>query len=288
MDFRTMQYYLAITREGNISAAAEALHISQPALSRQIKELEEELGVTLFVRGQRRITLTEEGMVLRRRAEEMLRLMELTEAEISQVRNKVAGDIRIGAGESHVFHYISRAAGKLHEAHPDIRFLINSGDTQDLLEQLDNGLLDFALIFSPFDQGLYHFIELPEPEHFGLLMRKDSPFAQMETIPLQALESIPLILSRASNGRIFAGKEEIRRNVVATYNLIYNASLLVEDGVGYAIGFDGLINTTGDSPLTFRPLEASVQSRGTLIWKKYQALSPAVRLFIQELRQQLE
>ena len=133
MDIRTMQYYLAVVREGTISAAAEALHVAQPSLSRQMKDLEEELGAALFVRGNRKITLTEEGMVLRKRAEEMVRLMQRTEEEISQVKNHVSGSVRIGAGESVSFHYLSRTAASIAKEHPDIRFHITSGDTQDFL-----------------------------------------------------------------------------------------------------------------------------------------------------------
>ncbi|MCH5343228.1 MAG: LysR family transcriptional regulator [Acetatifactor sp.] len=283
MDIRIMQYYLAVTREGNISAAAESLHVSQPALSRQMKDLEEELGVTLFERGKRKITLTEEGMVLRKRAEEMVRLMQITETEISQVKNKITGDIRIGAGESHVFHYISKTAGILREEYPDIRFHITSGDTIDLMEQLDNGLIDFALIFSNFDGSLYHAIPLPEEDRFGVLMRKDSPLTEKETLSLSDLRDLPLIISRAADKSFFNGTEAANLNIVATYNLIFNASLLVEDGVGYALGFDKLINMSGNSNLCFRPLVPTISTRGTLIWKKYQVFSPAIQLFVDAL-----
>ena len=285
MDFRIMQYYLAVTREGNISAAADALHVSQPALSRQMKDLEKELGVTLFERGQRRITLTEEGMVLRKRAEEMIQLMELTEAEISHVKNNIAGDVRIGAGESQVFHYISRTAGRIRENYPDIRFHIASGDTRDLMEELDNGLIDFALIFGDYDRSLYHSLEFPKADHFGVLMRKDSPLAKKKTVSVKDLKNKPIIVSRASDGQIQFGSEHYKMNIVATYNLIYNASLLVEDGVGYALGFEGLIGTGDESELTFRPLETPFTVNGTILWKKYQVLSPAIKLFIDELNE---
>ena len=182
MDIRLMQYYLAVVREGTISAAAEALHVSQPALSRQMKDLEEELGVTLFERGSRRITLTEEGMILRRRAEEMVRLMQMTEEEISQVKNHISGSVRIGAGESISFHYLSRAAASLAGEHPDIRFHITSGDTQDLMDELGSGLIDFAVIFTDVDHTLYQSLPLPAEDSFGLLMPKDCPLAQTEEI----------------------------------------------------------------------------------------------------------
>ena len=155
MDIRIMEYYLAVIREGNISAAAEALHVSQPALSRQIKDLEKELGVTLFERGSRRIKLTEEGMILRRRAEEMVRLMQMTESEISRAQKKLSGEIHIGAGESLAFHVLSRIAGAIHGEYPEVRFTVTSGDTEDLMEQLENGLVDVALIFTGYDHSQY-------------------------------------------------------------------------------------------------------------------------------------
>lgn len=280
MDIRTMQYYLAVVREGTISAAAQALHVAQPSLSRQMKELEEELGAALFVRGNRKITLTEEGMVLRKRAEEMVRLMQMTEEEISQIKNNISGAVRIGAGESWSFHYLSRAAAGLAKEHPDIRFHVTSGDTRDLVDELNNGLIDFAVIFTDVDRMLYQSIELPAEESFGLLMPKDCPLAEKEVIRLSDLKGLPVIVSRAAEP-YFAGSEELSSlNVVATYNLIYNASLLVEDGLGYAICFEKLINTTGESRLCMRPIVPPMKATGHLIWKKYQVFSPAVRMFI--------
>ena len=284
MDIRTMQYYLAVVREGTISAAAEALHVAQPSLSRQMKELEKELGAELFVRGNRRITLTEEGVVLRKRAEEMARLLQVTEEEISRIKNHVSGPIRIGAGESRSFHYLSRTAANMAAQHPDIRFHITSGDTQDLMNELADSLIDFALIFTDVDHSLYESIPLPAEDSFAVLMKKDSPLAEKEEIRMSDLKDCPLIVSRASQP-LFSGT---RLNIVATYNLIYNASLMVEDGLGYAICFDRLINTTGNSRLCIRPLVPRIENGGSLIWKKYQVFSPAVRLFIEEIRRLTE
>ncbi len=288
MDIRTMQYYLAVVREGTISAAAEALHIAQPSLSRQMKDLEDELGVSLFDRGNRKITLTEEGMVLRKRAEEMVRLMQLTEEEISSIKNHVSGSVRIGAGESVSFHYLSRAAASLAEEHPGIRFHITSGDTQDLMDELQNGLIDFAVIFTDVDHTLYQSLPLPAEDSFGVLMPKDSPLAEKDVIHWSDLKGLPVVVSRASLP-YFTGAEDLSSlNIVATYNLIFNASLLVEDGLGYAVCFDRLINTTGESTLCVRPLAPQIKSAGNLIWKKYQVFSPAVQLFIDRVREMTE
>ena len=285
MDIRTMQYYLAVVREGTISAAAEALHVAQPSLSRQMKELEEEIGASLFERGNRRITLTEEGMILRRRAEEMVRLMQRTEEEISQIRNHITGTVRIGAGESGSFHYLSRAAAGLSEEYPDIRFHVTSGDTQDLMDELDNGLIDFAVIFTDVDHSTFQSLTLPAEDRFGLMMRKDSPLADKKEFRFSDLSGLPLIVSRAAVPSLTSRPEYASLHIVATYNLIYNASLMVEDGLGYALCFDSLINTTGDSLLCVRPVVPAMMAAGHLIWKKYQVLSPAVQLFIDRIRE---
>ena len=284
MDIRSMEYYLAITREGNISAAAKTLHISQPALSRQIRELEAELGVTLFERGSRKIRLTEEGMILRRRAEELVHLMQITESELKQTNAYVTGEIHIGAGESLAFHHLSEIAGKIRKDYPEIRFFITSGDTADLMDQLENGLIDIALIFTDYDHSQYQGVRLPKEDRLGLLTRKDDPLAAKEIISSSDLKGLPLIIPRASVDMITSDPFFSGLNIVTIYNLIYNASLFVEDGVGYAIGFDGLINTTGDSVLTFRPLEDQIFQPGTVIWKKYEVFTPAVNLFLEELK----
>ena len=285
MDIRVMEYFLAVVREGNISAASQTLHVSQPGLSRQMRDLEEELGVILFERGSRRIRLTEEGTILRRRAEEMVHLMQITEGEISRVHHNISGEIHIGAGESRSFHHISEIAGKIHAEYPEIRFTITSGDTADLMEQLDNGLIDVALIFTDYDHNQYQGIQLPREERLGLLMRKDDPLAGKGTLSVSDLKGHPLIIPRAAAGLLSSDPAWTDMKVVTIYNLIYNASLFVEDRVGYAIGFDGLINVSGDSVLAFRPLETQVIQAATVIWKKYESFSPAVNLFLNYMKQ---
>ena len=284
MDIRVMEYYLAVIREGNISAAAQALHISQPALSRQLRDLEEELGVTLFERGSRRIRLTEEGMILRRRAEEITRLRQITESEISRAHRNMSGEIHIGAGESRSFHHISEIAGKIHAEYPDIRFTITSGDTADLMDQLENGLIDAALIFTDYDHSRYQGIRLPKEDRLGVLMRKDDPLSGKKVISVSDLKDRPLIIPRAAAGLLSSDPALADMNIVTVYNLIYNASLFVEDKVGYAIGFDGLINVSGDSVLTFRPLKNQLAQTAVVIWKKYEAFTPAVNLFLNYLK----
>ena len=284
MDIRIMEYYLAILREGNISAAAEALHVSQPALSRQVKDLEDELGVRLFDRGSRKITLTEEGMILRRRAEEIVRLMQITESEIGQVHNMISGEIHIGAGESLAFRYISEIAGDIHRSYPDVRFYITSGDTTDLMEQLNTGLLDAVLIYNDYDKELYQGIPLPQEDRLGILVRKDDPLAHKEKISISELKNLPLIIPREAVNIFDSDPRLADMNIVTIYNLIYNASLFVENKVGYAIGFMDLINTTGGNALKYIPITDISPVPGVVIWKKYKVFSPAVNLFLEKLK----
>lgn len=278
-----MQYFLAVTREGNISAAAQSLNLSQPSLSRQLKDLEEELGAKLFIRGNRRIELTEEGLILRKRAGEIMQLVELTESEISEVKNNISGTLSIGAGESLSMHRITEVFRRLKENYPDIRLNVVSGDTEDLQDRLDRGLLDFALIFTDFDRNAYHHLTLEEKEIFGVIMRKDDALAENEYITVKDLYDKPLIVSRANGLDIFSGSQARRLQVAATYNLLYNASLMVEDGIGVAISFDGLVDTSGNSSLCFRPLYPEISVSPSLIWKRHQKLSIISQLFIKQL-----
>ena len=282
MDIRTMEYYLAVVREGNISGAAEALHVAQPSLSRQMRELEEELGTSLFIRGNRKIILTAEGKVLKKRAEEMLTLMQRTEEEISPVKNNITGPIRIGAGESRVFHYISMAAASIIKQHPEITVNVKSADSTELLEEIDAGLIDFAVIFSDADDTIYQSVDLPAMDHYGLLLRKDDPLAKRKNISFEDLIGRDVIVSKGASRHF---KEDLlsKLNVKATYNLAYNASILVEDGLGIALCFDNIVDTSKESPLTFVPLTPEVTCGATLIWKRYQVLSPAVKLFADKI-----
>ena len=287
MDIHILESYLTVAREGSITAAAELLHISQPALSRQMKELEKELGVTLFIRGNRRIRLTEEGMILRRRAEEMTRLYQQTEKELSVTGKTLSGDIYIGAGESPAFHTLSRTAAALIRRYPDIRVHITSGDTDDLMDRLEHGLIDLALIFSDFDRQIYQYLDLPEKDSFGVILRKDSPLAGKDVIHFRDLQDVPVIMPRGSMSRFTDNEMFAGIRTSATYNLIYNASLMAEDGLGPAIVFDKLINFSAHPVLCFRPLSPEVSVSGTVIWKKYRMFTPAVQLYLDMLRESL-
>lgn len=292
MEIRVLQYFLAVAREQSISAAAQSLHLSQPTLSTQLKALEQELGRQLLIRGtkgSRKVTLTEEGMILRKRAEEILTLVDRAQEEIVHGDGEVEGEVSIGAGETDTVRLFARAAGRLRRQHPGIRLRISSGNADFVLEQLDKGLIDFGLLFSEVDDHKYQSMAIPLRDTWGVLMRKDAPLAEKETITPEDLWDKPLILSHQRGGRVlqWLGREPSQLSIVATYNLVYNASLLVDEGLGYALCFDKLINTQGSS-LTFRPLDPPILAEATVVWKKYQVFSKAARLFLEELGKSLQ
>ena len=287
MELRVLEYFLAIAREQNISAAAEFLHLSQPTLSRQIKDLEESLGKQLFIRGNRKITLTEEGMILRKRAQEILDLVKRCEDEITLSDDISEGDIYIGAGETEAIRLLAQAVYQLQTDYPKIRFHIASGDTTDVLERLDKGLYDFGILLSNVDTSKYEYLEIPYKDTYGVLMRKDSPLSNKKLIEPKDLEGLPLIINR----NVYDGdpltswmkKSRNEMNIVATYNLIFNASIMVEEGLGYALGLDKIINVSGHSNLCFIPLSPSLKISMYLIWKKYQKLSRPSEKFLDQI-----
>ncbi len=289
MELRVLQYFLAVTREQSISGAAQTLHLSQPTLSRQLKEMEEELGKKLMIRGNRRITLTEEGMILRKRAEEIMELVKKAEDEISLSDEIIAGDISIGSGETDGVRFLARTVQELQKNYPLIHLHIISGDKVSVIEELDRGLIDFGLIFGEVDTSKYEYIKIPYKDTWGVIMRRDSALAQKETITAEDLMDKPLILSRQSfqytdfYNFFPCGQEKL--NIVATYNLLFNGSLMVDEGMGYAISFDKLINVSGNSNLCFRPLEPKLEADMSIIWKKYQIFTKTSEKFLEKLQE---
>ena len=294
MEFRLLEYFLAVAREQNITAAAESLHISQPALSTQLKNLEDELGKQLLIRGvkgSRKVILTEEGMILRKRAEEMLLLMRRTKEEISGSNETIAGNVFIGAGETETVRLFAKVAKKLQQKYPDIRYNVSSGNAEHVLEYLDKGLIDFGLLFAEIDAQKYEAIPVSLKDTWGVLMRRDSPLAEKETICPEDLWEKPLIVSHQKGDDAYLNqwlqREASELHIVATYNLLFNASLLVDEGLGYALCYDRLINTQG-SNLCFRPFSPRLEARGFIVWKKYQVFSKAANVFLRCLRELLE
>lgn len=287
MEIRVLKYFLAIAREESISGAAETLHLSQPTLSRQIKDMEDELGKLLLIRGNRKITLTEEGMILRKRAEEIIELVQKTENEISLSDETISGDIYIGTGESDALRIIAKAAGDLNKKYPDIHFHITSGDTFDIKDNLDKGLFDFCIFWGNIDTSKYNYINLPMKDSWGVLMRKDAPLADKPYITPKDLYDKPLILSRhaLTEGALtpWFKADPLKLNVVAEYNLVYNASLMVDEDMGYAVCFDRIINVTGNSNLCFKPLNPKLEIGMSIIWKKYKMFTKAGEKFLETL-----
>lgn len=288
MELRVLQYFLAVAREQSIVRAAESLHLSQPTLSTQIKAMEEELGKQLLIRGtkgSRKVTLTEEGMILRKRAEEILSLVQKTEREISLSDQVVVGDVYIGTGETDAVRFIARAAKKLREAYPGIHYHIASGNSNFVLEQLDKGLIDFGIVFGPVDSAKYNFVPLPYKDIWGVLMRKDSPLAEKSVITPEDLWDKPLIISRQDPFTSWIKRDLSELEIVSTYNLIFNASLMVEEGLGYAVTFDKIINTSGNSVLCFRPLSPGREEGMSIVWKRYQIFSKAAEKFMKKIKE---
>lgn len=287
MELRVLQYFLAVAREQSITAAAQSLHLTQPTLSRQLKDLEDELGKQLLIRGPRKITLTSDGIRLRKRAEEILDLVGRTEKELAQSDETISGDIYIGTGETDGIRQIARAANHLQARYPAIQFHIASGDAADVCDQLDKGLLDFGILLGDIDKLKYHYLELPMKDVWGVLMPRSSPLAQKDAVCPEDLWEKPLILSRQvdNKGGLYRWlrREPSELHTVATYNLIYNASLMVDEGMGYAFALDKLINTTGSS-LCFRPLEPRLELGMYLVWKKSHSFSRAAEVFLEQLQ----
>ena len=291
MEIRVLRYFLAVARKGSITAAANYLHLTQPTLSRQLKQLEEELGQTLLIRKSHRVTLTPEGMLLRKRAEEIIAMVDKPESEFVSLGSPVSGNVYIGGGETRVMKEIATVIRDIQTAFPAIHFHLYSGNAEDVTERLDKGLLDFGVLIQPADLSRYQSLQLKGKDQWGVLMPKDSPLAAKKAIKKEDLLDLPLICSRQAirrhiNGNAFShwfGEDFERLNIVSTFNLIYNAALLVEAGAGYAISLDGLTDTSRDSALCFRPLSPRLESRLAIVWKKDQVFSPAAQLFLDRI-----
>ena len=294
MEIRVLRYFLAVVREGNITRAANFLHLTQPTLSRQIRDLEKELGQKLLIRKSHRVALTPEGMLLRKRAEEIISMVDKTKTEFTSMEHTVSGDIYIGGGETQAIRQIATIIKDLRESYPGIHYHLYSGNAEDVTEHLDKGLLDFGILIQPADISKYDFINLSTKDTWGVVMRKDSPLAAKAFIEKKDLLDVPLICSRQAISPHQTGNEFVdwfgadfdKLNVVTTFNLVYNAAIMVEAGIGYAITIDKLVNTSENSNLCFLSLEPKLESGLNIIWKKYQVFSSAAELFLNRMREQ--
>lgn len=286
MEIRVLRYFLAVAQEGSVTRAARALHLTQPTLSRQIRELEEELGQTLFSRGGRELSLTREGLLLRQRAEEIVGLAEITEKEFRSLGEKtVSGDLSLGCGESKALSFVTDALKVLQDEHPLIIPHFFSGNGEIVMDRLDKGLLDFAVLMGAENTERYYSLPLPNHDTWGLLIDKDDPMAQKKAITAEDLLGIPLILSSQSLSRDelsgWLGFPMSRLHIAATYTLLFNGSLMVRSGLGYALCFDHIAPSGKDSPFAFRPLTSPL----SLVWKKHQILSAPAEAFLAKIRE---
>lgn len=290
IETRLLQYFLAIAEEQSITRAAEYLHVTQPTLSKQMMDLEASLGKQLLIRGKKKVTLTEDGAYLRSRAQEIISLLEKTESAFRESENVITGDVFIGCGEHRTSFAIMQMIKTIQEEYPEIHFHLFSGNADAITERLDKGLLDIGLLLEPEINPKYDYHMLPFRETWGILARKDSPLAARDAVTFEELSDLPLIMpSQTSNSnqiKSFFADTLISPNTVATYNLIYNAGLMVEAGMGYALCIDDLINTEGNHPLTFIPIKPKFESNVYLFTKKYQVFSKATKLFLNRLQEE--
>ena len=287
MEIRVLRYFLEVAREGSITHAAKRLHISQPTLSKQLKDLEGELGKKLFTRSSFSVHLTDEGMLLRKRAEDILDMVDKTEEEFKALGAITGGDIHIGCAESEGIRHLAQCIKALQEKHPGIRAHLYSGDTNDLAERLEQGLLDFAVTAQAVDLSKYNYLEPPWVDTWGVALRKDDPLAKKEALGVEDLLGKPLIVSRQGlredMPRLFGEKVD-QLNVTATINLTYNGTILAREGIGYVLTFDKLVNTSRESELCFRPLIPRLETKLYVIYLKYQVFSPAAELLLREMK----
>ncbi len=294
MELSDLRYFLAVAREESIKLASENLYISQPGLSKVIKRLENELGKELFIRENRKITLTEDGVLLRKRAQEIIDLVDKAKAEFikdEQNNSDIAGDVYIGGGETEGMRFVAKTIKNLQNKYPNIHYHLFSGNSDDVMERVDKGLLDFGILIEPVDVRKYDYVRLPVSDSWGILMRKDSPLAKLDYIKPNNLLDLPLICSRQSLVKneisSWLGSDFENLNIISTYNLIFNASLLVDEGVGYALCLDKLVNTSCSSNLCFKPLKPNLKANLIIIWKKYQVFPKAAKKFLDELQNEI-
>ena len=288
MEIRVLRYFLAVVREEGINRAAEVLHITQPTLSRQLAQLEEEVGVKLFHRGAKKITLTNEGILLRRRAEEILSLVDRTQQELAEQDALVEGRIVIGGGELAAMQLLPEMIEGFREKYPLVTFDIFTGNADLVKEQMDKGLIDIGVLLEPIDMEKYEFIRLQGKERWVLLMRPDDPLAEKEAIHAKDLENAPLILPRRTNIQNelsnWLGSSFREQQVLFTGNLTTNSALIVQRGLAYSLVIEGSIPFWDKEKIAYRPLSPELTANSVLAWKKQQPFSLAATKFIEYMR----
>ncbi|HIY83575.1 MAG TPA: LysR family transcriptional regulator [Candidatus Rubneribacter avistercoris] len=291
IETRLLRYFLAVAREQSITRAAAALHVTQPTLSKQMMDLERQLGVQLLVRGKKQVTLTDEGTYLRARAQEMIDLMERTEAALRSEEGTLGGDVYLGCGETRVMEFVADVFARLRAGFPEMRLHLHSGDAEEVMKRLDEGLLDFGLLLGPLHRDKYDYLDLGMRDTYGLLMPADCPLAERGSVTLDDLKQVPLIFPNqpySGHQRLdWFGADFDALHIVATYNLLTNATFLVERGLGYAFCIDGLVDARNARGLAFRPVEPALTLDACIAAKRHRTLSPAAKLFLERLRKEV-
>lgn len=291
MELRVLRYFLAVAQKRNITKAAQELLISQPTLSKQLADLEDELGVQLFIRGHRQITLTDEGEYLQTRAREITQLAEQTALNIKG-QEVISGTISIGAGESIAMERIMRVLSEIIKDYSDVKVRLISGNADEIETALQHGSIDFAVLMANRSLDNYHHLQIPESDRWGLVMRKDDSLANKAEITPEDLADLPLLMSEQAIGehrfQSWWGNLDRKMNIIGTYSLVFNAQLMVAQGSTYLVTFDHLINNANNSQLTFRPLAPALTETTNVIWKKNVTQSKAAQLFIKRLMASLD
>lgn len=287
MEIRTLRYFLAVAREENMTRAAELLHVTQPTLSKTLKALEEELNKKLFTRHSFSIALTEEGALLRDRADDLLTMADKIEQEFLSLDDITGGELYFGLAESYQIRYLARELRVLKEQYPGLKYHITSGDTEQVTEKLDKGLLDFAVICDAPNRRKYEHVLFPEGDIWGLILPADGPLAQKEAVTIDDLVGLPLFTSEQGwegDIRAWAGERFGDLRLEGSFRLAYNASMFVKEGLGYQLSFRHLVDVSKTSGLTFRPLFPKLETKLYLIWNRYQAFTPMAERFLAQIK----
>ena len=287
MEIRSLRYFLAVAREENMTRAAEILHVTQPTLSKQLKSLEEELGKKLFTRHSFSIRLTDEGILLRNRAEDLIRMADKIEQEFVSLDDITGGELYLGLAESFQIKHLAKVIKEFKNRYPNLHYHITSGDTEQIADKLDKGLLDFLVLAEYPDSHKYEFIEFPESDKWGLVIPKDDPLADKKTIRATDLVRLPLFCSeQAWNNEVkeWAGSDFSKMKLEGSFRLSYNGSIFAKEGLGYLLAFDHLVDTSDSSGLVFRPLAPKLETKLYIAWNRYQAFTPIAERFLEQLQ----
>ena len=287
MDLRLFEYFVTVAEEENITKAAHRLHITQPTLSRQLHELEEELGKQLLIRTPRKTMLTKDGQIFKTRAQEIIALYDKTKAELNSHEDDLHGQLSLGAGESYQVKKLTDLMKRMHEAHPHLTFRIYSGVADDVLKKVDDGILDFALLFEPYDHESYERIVLPDTDQLGILIPVNHPLCSQQSISTEDLKKLPLIVSSRDSANnhplIKAMLNDPDYHVIGTFNLVYNACLMASSGLGCVLTVNRILPRMDG--FRFIPIAPAIEYHLSVAWKKYRRLSDADQLFITMLKE---